>query len=98
MVVTINGKSLYVYVSCVHWRQLRLASEFLRSDSKDGNLRVGSFCKDLFVELDRSPRELEITFLSVSRSEEQAMAFSLTGDDRAGLCDALASVADTLSK
>ena len=96
LIVTIRSSELYLDFWCPDEGTLLSACEFLRHPAADGSLRLGSFCGSLAVELDCFPREPEAVYLSVTRAEEQSMAYYLWPDDRASLADALEQVARAL--
>jgi hypothetical protein len=98
LVVTIHNSRLYLDFWCSDWKELRSASEFLRSAPVDGSLKVGSFCDVLSVELDCFRREPGAVYLSVTKEDDQSMAYCLRDEDREHLASALSSVADAARK
>jgi hypothetical protein len=98
MIVTVSNKLLYLYFWCGGAEILRAASRFIRSAPQNESLRIGSFCRDLHVELDCFRREPDVVYLSVTRPDEQSMAYCLRNEDRIELAAALLEVADSLTK
>lgn len=98
LVVTIRTRLLYVDFWCRGPEVLGAAASFIRSPSADGTLRIGSFCNDLFIELDCYSEEPEAIYLSATRPDEQSMAYCLRDKDRKALAAALNEVAVALAK
>src|SRR5262245_9817442 len=98
LIVTIHTPDIYVDFWCPNEATLLSACEFLRKPRTDGSLRIGSFCGELAVELDCFPGEPDSVYLSVTRAEEQSMAYCLRPEDRAMLANALEQVAEALAE
>jgi hypothetical protein len=95
-VVTIEGPQLYLYFTCESLDELRAAIEFLRLAGVGDALRIGTFCTDLFVELDRFENDPEVVYLSVTKPDDQAMAYALRRDESTELAEALRAAVETV--
>jgi hypothetical protein len=98
LIVTIRSPDLYLDFWCPDEARLRAASEYLRSPTADDSLKLGSFCGSLAVELDWFPQEPGAVYLSVTRQDEQSMAYCLRTEDRSALAQALKQVSEVLAK
>lgn len=97
LIVTIRSPDLYLDFRCPSEGKLRTAAEFLRSPYSGDSLKLGTFCGTLSVELDWFSTESEEIYLSVTRADDQSMAYCLKSDDRSLLAQALLQVADALA-
>jgi hypothetical protein len=98
LIVTIRSPDLYLDFWCPNEGHLRAAAEFLRTPIAEGSLRLGSFCGTLAVELDCFRGEPDAVYLSVTRADEQSMAYCLRSADRGWLAQALSQVAEALAQ